>query len=135
MKKFLLVFLLAITLLPATTFALEPKDDVLSFVTSHQYTAEATCVIFGKYCVVGVRTKGILLKSDSQKYFESLKQGILQIDDNIRQVYITNDLQEVLLIKDVSKKMDDGMSNMQIFQYVKQKYPKVIDKILLSAHI
>ena len=135
MKKFLLIFLLAITLLPATTFALEPKDDVLSFVASHQYTAEATCVIFGKYCVVGVRTKGILLKSDSQKYFESLKQGILQIDDNIEHVYITNDLQEVLLIKDVSKKMDEGMSNMQIFQYVKQKYPKAIDKILLSANI
>ena len=70
--------------MPVQAKAFDKKDDILFFVQNHQYTADATCVVFGKYCVVGVRTKGILLKSDSQKYFEDIKQGILNIDDSLQ---------------------------------------------------
>ena len=136
MKKLLFVIVAFCFLcMPVKTKAFDKKDDILFFVQSHQYTADATCVVFGKYCVVGVRTKGILLKSDSQKYFEEIKQGILNIDDNLQKIYVTNDLQEVLIIKQVDKKIKAGVDLLQIYDYVKQKYPKAIDKILLSDNI
>lgn len=136
MKKLLFVIVAFCFLcMPVKTKAFDKKDDILFFVQSHQYTADATCVVFGKYCVVGVRTKGILLKSDSQKYFEDIKQGILNIDDNLQKIYVTNDLQEVLTIKQVDKKFKEGCDPLQIYDYVKQKYPKAIDKILLSDNI
>lgn len=136
MKKLLFVIVAFCFLcMPVKAKAFDKKDDILFFVQSHQYTADATCVVFGKYCVVGVRTKGILLKSDSQKYFEDIKQGILNIDDNLQKIYVTNDLQEVLIIKQVDKKFKEGCDPLQIYDYVKQKYPKAIDKILLSDNI
>ena len=121
--------------MPSKVNAFDKKTEVLFFVQSHQYTADATCVVFGKYCIVGVRTKGILLKSDSQKYFQDIKNGILQIDDGLQNVYVTNDLQEVVVIKEADKKMQEGMGVVQIFEYLKQKYPKAIDKMFLSVNI
>ena len=136
MKKLFFIFLaFCFVCLPTNAKALENKDDILFFVQSHQYTAEATCVIVGKYCAVGVRTRGILRKSDSQKYFEELKQGVLQIDDSLQKIYITNDLQEVLVINQIDKKLKEGANPLQIYEYLKQKYPKAIDKMLLSANI
>ena len=136
MKKLLFVFLAFCFLcVPSKAIAKENKDDILFFVQSHQYTADATCVVIGQYCVVGVRTKGILRKSDSQKYFEDIEQGILQIDDSLQKVYVTNDLQEVFVIKQIDQKQKEGMDALQIFNYVKQKYPKAIDKMFLSANI
>jgi hypothetical protein len=44
-------------------------------------------------------------------------------------------LQEVLIIKQVDKKIKDGCDPLQIYDYVKQKYPKAIDKMLLSDNI
>ena len=136
MKKLFFIFLaFCFVCLPSGASALENKDEILCFVQSHQYTADATCVVLGKYCAVGVRTKGILLKSDSQKYFDDIEQGILQIDDSLQKVYVTNDLQEVLVLKQVDKKLKEGDDPLQIFDYLKQKYPKAIDKMLLSANI
>ena len=47
----------------------------------------------------------------------------------------TNDLKEVLVIKEVDKKMQDGEDIVHIFEYLKQKYPKAIDKMFLSVNI
>ena len=136
MKKLFFAFLILCFLcVPSKVNAFDKKTEVLFFVQSHQYTADATCVIFGKYCIVGVRTKGILLKSDSQKYFQDIKNGILQIDDGLQNVYVTNDLQEFIVIKEADKKMQEGMGVVQIFEYLKQKYPKAIDKMFLSVNI
>ena len=136
MKKIFFVLLILCCLcVPSKANAFDKKTDILFFVQNHQYTADATCVIFGKYCIVGVRTRGILLKSDSQKYFKDIKQGILEIDDSLQKIYVTNDLQEVLVVKEVDKKMRDGMNIVQIFEYLKQKYPKAIDKMFLSVNI
>ncbi len=135
MKKFLIFLLCLCFCVPNVASACDKKDDVAFFVASHQYTADATVVAFGKYCVVGVRTKGILLKSDATKYFEDIKNGIKDISPDYTHVYVTNDLQEVVVIKDVSKKMSEGMSGLQLYNYVKQKYPNAIDKIISGANI
>ena len=135
MKKLLIFILLLCFCAPKFASAYDKKDDVLFFVSSHQYTAEATVLTFGKYCVVGVRTKGILLKSDALKYFQDIKQGISDIAPEYEKIYVTSDLQEVVIIKDVNKKMGEGMGVLQIYNYVKQKYPNAIDKIISGANI
>ena len=135
MKKLLVLLLCLCFCLPNVAKACDKKDDVSFFVSSHQYTADATVLTFGKYCIVGVRTKGILRKSDATKYFDDIKQGIVEIAPEYTNVYVTNDLQEVVVIKDVSKKMNEGMGALQIYNYVKQKYPNAIDKIISGANI
>jgi len=135
MKKLLVLLLFCCFCVPNVANACDKKDDVSFFVSSHQYTADATVLTFGKYCIVGVRTKGILLKSDATKYFDDIKQGIVEIAPEYTKVYVTNDLQEVVVIKDVNKKMNEGMGALQIYNSVKQKYPNAIDKIISGANI
>ena len=136
MKKFLCIcLLLCFVFVPCRANAKQPKEDVSAFVQNHQYTREATCVTFGKYCVVGVRTKGILLSSDCKNYFEDIISGIKRIAPQYTHVYVTNNLQEVIVIKEVDKKIKEGVDNVQILSYLQQKYPKTIDKILLHANI
>ena len=135
MKKLLVLLLCLCCCVSNVVKACDKKDDVVFFVSSHQYTADATVLTFGKYCIVGVRTKGILLKSDATKYFEDIKQGIKDIAPEYTNVYVTNDLQEVVVIKDVSKKMSEGINGLQLYNYIKQKYPNAIDKIISGANI
>jgi len=137
MKKtiFVCIAFFALLIVPMTVGAYDASAQIDCFVQSHKYTQDATSVVFGKYCVVGVRTKGILLKSDSQKYVDEIDSGIKDINEDIQYVYVTTNINEVLLIKDVRQKIDEGMTEWQVYNYVKQKYPNAIDKILLSANI
>ena len=55
------------------------ENEILFFVENHANTAEATCVTFGKYCLLGIRTKGIILKSDKfagNSHFEGRAQAV-----------------------------------------------------------
>ncbi len=106
------------------------ENEILFFVENHANTAEATCVTFGKYCLLGIRTKGIILKSDNDKYIAEIEEGVKQIAPEIDRVYITTNLQETLILKDARKRLDEGDSLIDVYRYLQKKYPNQLDKII-----
>lgn len=130
-KKFMfLVLAFAFLALPTLVVAADAERDILFFVQSHQNTAEATCVVYGRYCVLGIRTKGIILKSDRDRYIAEIEEGAKKAAPDIQTVYITTNLHETIMIKEVRKKLDEGKSIVEIYRYLENKYPRQLDRIL-----
>lgn len=134
MKKVLGLILMAVLLAVCsyanTVYAADDTNTILNFVESHDNTAEATCITFGKYCLLGIRTKGIILKSDNDKYIAEIESGVKQVAPNVDRVFITTNLQETLILKDARNRLDNGDSLFEVYNYLKSKYPKQLDQII-----
>ena len=130
MKKFCLCLLLALCMAaPQCASACGAEEYLLSMPN----TADAVCLTWGGYCAVGVRTKGILMKSQSEKYVAEITDEVKKRLPETTTVYVTTDLKEIMIRKQVKKMLADGKSPMSVYRYISQKYPWLLDKLSLPS--
>ena len=135
MKKFFICLVVLLCIFaPQNCAAMTKESEIVSYVKSLPNTEEVTCVIFGKYCGLGIRTKGILLKSQSVAYVKEVEENVKKIDPSLKKIFVTTDLKETMILKEIKKQLEAGASPFEIYRYVKNKYPSELDKYFFQNY-
>ena len=133
MRKFLACVVLILCLFCASpVFAADFTAE--EYVMSLPNTEDAVCLSWGQYCAVGVRTKGILLKSQNEKYLADIRETICKMSPQTTEVYVTTDVREIVAMKEIKKMLADGKSPLSVYNYVAKKYPWLLDKLSARAY-
>lgn len=134
-KKFVVLALLLCALACSVpVHAASRATEIEKLALSLDNTQEAVCLTFGSYCVLGVRTKGIFLKSESVAYVAKLKDGVKKMCPDLQFVYVATELKEMLAVKEARRLSDEGKSPVEIFKAIKKKYPDVLDKMIAQNY-
>lgn len=73
------------------------------------------------------------MKSQSEKYVAEITDEVKKRLPETTTVYVTTDLKEIMIMKQVKKMLADGKSPMSVYRYVSKKYPWLLDKLSLPS--